>query len=47
MLDEWIHEAGNDHLSKCFEDGTVSEMTDFILKWWSWVAEMVGVEGDW
>lgn len=40
MLDEWIHGAGNVHMSNYFGDGRISEMTSFTLRRWSWVAEM-------
>lgn len=42
MLDEWIHEAGNVHMSECLEHGRVSEITSSTLRRWSWVAEMAG-----
>lgn len=42
MLDEWIHEAGNVHMSECLGDGPVSEITSSTLTRWSWVAEMAG-----
>lgn len=41
MLDEWIHEAGNVHMSECLEHGRVSEISS-TLRQWSWVAEMAG-----
>ena len=42
MLEEWIHEAGNVHISECLGDGTVSEITSSTLRRWPWVTEMAG-----